>query len=149
ARARDALAAVQSLGGCEAPAPEGNRPIVVGEGELGPVRAYEAPAPAKGRHPARDMGGETVGKRPHSLTSTSGIAGTRAASKPAVSMSSRSVSKRTGTSNRNPADTATPASGAAEKVTIPVSASTAKSWVSIPPSAARTLPATGLVIGRT
>ena len=64
--------------------------------------------------------------------------------------SSRSVSKRTGTSNSKPAVTRTPAAGAAAKVTTPVAASTDQPEVaSTPACATRTVPATGLTIRRT
>jgi hypothetical protein len=64
--------------------------------------------------------------------------------------SSRSVSKRTGTSNSKSAVTRTPAAGAVPKVTIPVVASTDQpDTASTPPRAIRTAPATGFTIRRT
>ena len=63
--------------------------------------------------------------------------------------SSASVSKRTGTSNSKPAVMATPEPGAAPKVTTPVVVSTDQpEGCSTPPSAMRTLPATGLAMVR-
>ena len=63
--------------------------------------------------------------------------------------SSVSVSKRTGTSNSKPAVTGTPAPGAEPKVTTPVVVSTDQpDSCSVPPSATRTVPATGLVTVR-
>ena len=64
-------------------------------------------------------------------------------------MLSASVSNRTGTSNSNPAVTATPVSGAVSKVTMPVAVSTAKPLIcSVPSSATRTVPATGFAMVR-
>ena len=86
--------------------------------------------------------------------SISGILGTSPAAKADRSISRSSVSKRTGTSNSNPAVTAAPVGGTlgAAKVTSPVAASQAKAVPaasSAPFTATRTVPATGLAIGRT
>ena len=57
---------------------------------------------------------------PHTTTSINGTRGTSPASKAERSMSSSSVSKRTGTSNSKPAVTAAPGGGGAAKTTRPV-----------------------------
>ena len=63
--------------------------------------------------------------------------------------SSVSVSKRTGTSKSKPAVIATPAPGAAAKVTLPVAMSTLQPDIcSTPFMASRKLPATGLAMAR-
>ncbi|CAM4380450.1 hypothetical protein PARU111607_16190 [Palleronia rufa] len=63
--------------------------------------------------------------------------------------SNTSVSKRTGTSKSKPAMMATPAPGAAPKLTTPVVVSTVQpEGCSTPPSAMRTVPVTGLAMAR-
>ena len=89
-------------------------------------------------------------QRFHRRTSTSGIEAIEPSRSRSQVTSSRSVSKRTGTSNSKPAVTSTPAPGAAAKVTIPVVASTDQpETASTPARATRTVPATGFTIRRT
>src|SRR5690606_6271293 len=144
------LAVVEPVCRHEFDAVETDRQVVVGETEHDAVAAGDLPAGGKRGGAAFEMGGEAGIQRPHSCTSTSGMAGASAASKLVSSTSSRSLSKRTGTSNRNPAVTASPAAGEASSVTRPASPSTLNSAgpSSTLSTATRTEPATGLVIGR-
>lgn len=85
-------------------------------------------------------------------TSTKGIDGICPALKLAMLASMRSASKRTATSNSNPAVTAAPAEGvcAAANSSRPVSRSTPNvpGAHSRPSTAARTVPETGFLISR-
>ncbi|GEM_PF-3709716 len=126
--------------------------VMIGESRQGAIRPLQPPHMAQRRRPALDARDQFVGNvaHPQTLTSISGTAAIRPASKVSSVASIRSLSNRTGVSNWNPAVTAWPDAGAAFSVTTPVVVSTAKASgaSSTPATATRTVPWTGLAIGR-
>lgn len=94
--------------------------IVIGEAKGHAILPGNLPAPAECRGPSRKPRLQVRGNRAHqTLTSTTGIDGISPAENPARLVWMRSVSKRTGTSNSNPAVTCLPAPGAAARLTVP------------------------------
>ncbi len=93
---------------------EADVPVVVGEAEGHAVAPPHQPAAAEMRRPAVEPRLQLRIDRAHQTrTSTTGIDGISPAAKPARLAVIRSLSKRTGTSNSNPAVTTAPAAGAA------------------------------------
>src|SRR5690606_5606090 len=84
------LAAIETMRRHEGDAVELERQVVVGEAEHHAVAAADLPAITERGGAAIDMCGKARSQRPHSRTSTSGMAGASAASKLVSSTSSRS-----------------------------------------------------------
>ena len=97
--------------GLEVGAVEAEHPVVVGEAEGHAVGTGDPPAPGERRGALVEMRLQAGGRWSSSRSSTSGMEVIEPSRSMSSVTSSRSVSKRTGTSNSKPAVIATPAPG--------------------------------------
>src|SRR5262245_11692905 len=98
--------------------------VMIGEALDGAGGGGDGPAETQRGDDRCELGFERRAERSHGLISTTGTDGMRPAANASRSITSRSVSNRTGTSNWNPAVTAAPARGAVVSLIRPLAAST-------------------------